>query len=74
MIAGAVIAGLAFSAGRFGAWAALGVVVSIAVAGAIAGKLYGLLRAQTRLTKTIDEIASAVQDREPKRIEDWKCG
>lgn len=53
---------------------AAGVGLGFALAGAVLGKLVGLVRAQRRLSRVAAEIQGAVREREPSVVEVWTCG
>lgn len=74
-----LIAGAAWAAYQYGrdAWTlgmSAGTVFGLAIAGAIVGKLAGLMRADRRLKETVKEIRSSWVVEEKPQAERWTCG
>lgn len=72
LLAGLIAAGL--DGAPWLSWQAAGVVFGPALAGALIGKIIGLVRAQFRLTRTVREIAAGVGPLEPIVVDDISCG
>jgi Flp pilus assembly pilin Flp len=74
LIAGVVAVAIPAVREPLGTWLAAGLGVTIALCGAIIGKVTGLVQAQGRLNRTIREIQAAAGPREPKMKEGIICG
>lgn len=60
--------------GELSFWAALQVSLGSAIAGAVAGKFFGLWRANNKLKQTISEIQSQWKPAEEPEPDRWSCG
>lgn len=74
LLAGIVWAAYSIIQGETGIGYAVGVVLLIAIAGAVAGKLIGLIQANNRLNRTVTEIQTHWQSSEIGENEQWSCG